>query len=377
MKRVVLIALFIVITLISCTQSGSKNELSVNNSDNSMKIGISMPTKSLERWNKDAEYFRKEFESKGYDVDIVFSDNKISQQINDIESLLASDIDLLIVNPIDGESLSQVLKDAKDKNIPVISYDRLIMNTDAISYYISFDNYSVGKLMGEFIDKKLDLANSDDTYNIEFTSGDPADNNALYFFDGAMDVLKPYMESGKLKTPSGQVTFQESATQNWSTSVAMNRMQNILASYYLSGNILDVALCFNDATALGVSRAIESDYVGDNSVIITGQDGDEINLQNIIDGKQTMTVYKAMSNEVVVAVSVAEKLLKGETPNENLIKESNWNFDCIYDTTTYNNGIEYVPSYLLIPVAVTRDNLEKELIDTGFYRMENGYPKSN
>ena len=175
-----------------------------------------------------------------------------------------------MVAAIDGEALSQVLASAKEAGIPVISYDRLIMNTDAISYYISFDNYTVGKLQGQFVADQLDLANAGDkTYNIEFTAGDPADNNATYFFNGAYDTLKPYLDAGTLVVPSGQTEFDQVATAQWDTSTAMKRFQNILGSYYSDGTQLDVALCSNDSTALGVTQAIESDYAGSNQVIIT------------------------------------------------------------------------------------------------------------
>ena len=157
----------------------------------------------------------------------------------------------------------------------------------------------------------------------------------------------------------------------------MNRMQNILASYYAGGTKLDIALCSNDSTALGVTQAIESDYAGGNSVIITGQDGDEANLKNIVDGKQTMTVYKAVANEAVATLDLGEALLKGEKPDGSLIANSKWSFDCAYDTSSYNNGTGIIPSYLLVPTVVTKDNIQKELVDTGYYKMENGYPKAN
>lgn len=385
MKRFlsVLLALAMALTLFACGGGSAKTaETTAAAAEQpaaggKLRVGISMPTKSLERWNRDGEYLKKEFEAKGYQVDLTYSDNKITQQVNDIEGLLANKVNLLVIAAIDGESLTQVLKDAKANNVPVISYDRLIMNTDAISYYVSFDNYTVGKLQGEFVEKALDLKNTDKKFNIEFTAGDPADNNAGYFFNGAFDVLKPYIEKGTLVVPSGQTEFEKVATAQWSTPTAMNRMQNLLASYYAGGTQLDVALCSNDSTALGVTQAIESDYAGKNSVIITGQDGDEANLKNIVDGKQTMTVYKAVANEAVATLDLGEALLKGEKPDGSLISKSNWSFDCAYDTSSYNNGTGIIPSYLLVPTVVTKDNIQKELVDTGYYKMENGYPKAN
>ena len=339
------------------------------------KVGIAMPTQSLERWNRDGSYLKEQFESRGYGVDLVFSDNKIDQQVKDLENLISGGVDLLVIAAIDGESLSNVLAEAKDAGIPVISYDRLIRNTDAISYYVSFDNYTVGKLQGEFVEQQLDLANAGDKkFNIEFTAGDPADNNAGFFYNGAHDVLKPYIDAGTLVVVSGQEDFDKVATPQWNTETAMKRFQNILASYYSDGTQLDVALCSNDSTALGVAQAIGSDYAGTNTVLVTGQDGDEANLANIVDGKQSMTVYKAVANEAVVTLDVAEALLNGQTPDASLIEASGWTFDCAYYTESYDNGTGIIPSYLLVPTVVTKDNMVQELVDTGYYTQDgNGY----
>ncbi len=341
------------------------------------KVGLSMPTKSLERWNRDGSFLDQQFKAAGAETELTFSDNKIDQQVKDIENLISDNVDLLVVAAIDGESLSNVLSEAKDAGIPVIAYDRLIMDTDAISYYVSFDNYKVGQLQGQFVIDQLDLENAGDkTYNIEFTAGDPADNNAKFFFNGAYDTLKEYIDAGTLVIPSGQTTFDKVATAAWDTTKAMNRMQNILGSYYSDGTQLDVALCSNDSTALGVTQAIESDYAGDNQVLITGQDGDEANLANIVDGKQTMTVYKAVKNETYVTLNLGAALLSGQTPDESLISDSGWDFDCTFDTSSYDNGTGVIPSYLLVPTVVTKDNIQKELVDTGYYTMDGNYPKA-
>jgi putative multiple sugar transport system substrate-binding protein len=339
----------------------------------SFKVGISMPTKSLERWNRDGSYLQQQFQALGYEAELTYSDNKSDQQVNDIQNLIADGVNLLVVAAIDGETLSTVLQDAKNQNIPVISYDRLIMNTDAISYYVSFDNYTVGKLQGQYIIDTLDLDNAGDkTYNMEVTAGDPADNNANFFYNGAMDTLKPYIEKGTLKIPSGQSKFEEVATAAWDTATALDRMQNILASYYADGTQLDVALCSNDSTALGVAQAVDSDYAGSNWPIITGQDGDVANLKNLIDGKQSMTVYKAVANEAVVTVALAQEILAGNTPNESLTDK--FDAECTYDTTSYNNGTAVIPSYLLVPDVVTKDNYQQKLVDTGYYTVgSDGY----
>lgn len=361
------------------SSEAASSEASSATAASGKKVGISMPTKSLERWNRDGSYLEQQFKNKGCEVELTYSDNKIDQQVKDIENLIADKVSLLVVAAIDGESLSNVLNTAKSANIPVISYDRLIMNTDAVSYYVSFDNYKVGQLQGQFVIDKLGLKPNDKskTYNIEFTAGDPADNNATFFFNGAMDTLKPYLDAGILKIPSGQKKFQQVATQSWDTKNAMNRMQNILASYYSNGKTsLDVALCSNDSTALGVTQAIGSDYKGSNTPIITGQDGDEANLANIVDGKQSMTVYKAVANEAVATLDIGMAMLNGQKADESLIKSAGWKFDCSYDTKSYNNKKGIVPSYLLVPTVVTKENIQKELVDTGYYTMDGKYPKA-
>ena len=333
-------------------------------------VGIAMPTKSLERWNRDGEYLKAQFEAAGYNAELKYSDNDTNQQNNDIQAMIADGVDLLLIAAIDGNTLTQTLADAKDAGIPVIAYDRLIMNTDAVSYYVSFDNYTVGVLQGQYVRDALDLDNVDGPFNIEFTAGDPADNNAGYFFSGAFDTLQPYIEAGKLVIPSGKTTFEQVATPAWSTDTALENMQNTLASYYSGGEVLDVALCSNDSTALGVAQAIQSDYAGSNSPIITGQDGDIANLRNIVDGVQTMTVYKNVSDEAGVTLDVATAILEGGTPDESLL--SSLTVEAAFDTESYNNGAGIVPSFLLVPYVITKDNLQL-LVDTGLYTWDGDY----
>ena len=348
--------------------NSSSNSSSDSKSDGGKKtVGIAMPTKSLERWNRDGEYLESQFKAAGYDVELKYSDNDTNQQNNDIQGMIADGVDLLLIAAIDGNTLSQTLADAKDANIPVIAYDRLIMNTDAVSYYVSFDNYTVGKLQGQYVIDELKLDSEKGPFNIEFTAGDPADNNAGYFFSGAYDTLESYIKDGKLVIPSGKKTFEQVATPSWSTDNALENMQNTLASYYSDGTILDVALCSNDSTALGVAQAIGSDYNGGNSPIVTGQDGDIANLKNIVDGKQSMTVYKNVNDEAGVTLEVSKAILSGETPDEGLI--SSFTAEATYDTSSYNNGNKVVPSYLLVPYVITKDNLDV-LVETGLYKWD-------
>ena len=349
------------------TDESASSNTDESTSSGGKTVGIAMPTKSLERWNRDGEYLKAQFEAAGYTVELKYSDNDTNQQNNDIQGMIADKVDLLLIAAIDGNTLSQTLADAKDAGISVIAYDRLIMNTDAVSYYVSFDNYTVGKLQGEFVRDQLKLDSEAGPFNIEFTAGDPADNNAGYFFNGAYDVLKEYIDAGKLNIPSGKVKFEQVATDKWSTDTALENMQNTLASYYSKDEQLDVALCSNDSTALGVAQAISSDYSGKNTPIVTGQDGDIANLKNIVDGKQSMTVYKNVSDEAGVTLEVSKAILSGQTPDAGLV--SSFTAEATYDTESYDNGVKVVPSYLLVPYVITKDNLDV-LVDTGLYKWD-------
>ena len=339
------------------------------------KIGISMPTQSLERWNRDGTYLDEQFKAAGFETILTYSDNDAGRQVNDIQNMLSAGVNLLIIAAIDGEALNTVMDEAAEAGVPVIAYDRLIKN-DAVSYYVSFDNYTVGTLQGRFVESALDLANAGDkTFNIEFTAGDPADNNAGYFFNGAFDVLKPYIDAGTLKVVSGQTEFSAVATAQWNTDTALNRASNLLASYYADGTVLDAWVCSNDSTAKGVAQAIGTDYNGENAVIVTGQDGDIANLANIVDGKQTMTVYKNVKNEAVVTLALAKAMIAGDEIGEALA--GTFGVECAYDVESYETSEgKKCPSFLLVPSVITKDNLN-DLVETGLYVMgDDGYLKA-
>ena len=316
-------------------------------------IGVAMPTQDLQRWNQDGENMKKELEAKGYEVDLQYAGNDVATQVAQVENMIANGDQLLVIASIEGDSLGTVLAQAKEANIPVISYDRLIMNTDAVSYYATFDNYLVGKTQGQFLVDALDLDNQDGPFNIEFVTGDPGDNNVNFFFGGAMDVLQPYIDAGKLVVPSGQMTKEEVATANWATETAQARFENILSSYYADGTNLDAVLASNDSTALGVENALAANYTGEYP-IITGQDCDIANMPNIINGKQAMSVFKDTRTLASKVVEMVDAIMQGgEAP--------------VNDTETYDNGTGVIPSYLCEPVAVTVDNYKEMLVDSGYY----------
>ena len=317
------------------------------------KVGVSMPTKSLQRWNQDGDNMKKELEAAGYEVDLQYANDDISVQVNQIESMINGGCKVLVIAAINGDSLGTVLATAKEKDIPVIAYDRLIMNSDAVSYYATFDNYKVGTIQGEYIRDQLDLDNAAGPFNIELFTGDPADNNANFFFSGAMDVLNPYIDQGKLVVKSGQKDFEQVATQGWKTENAQNRMDAIIAANYADGTQLDAVMCSNDSTALGVANALEANYTG-KYPIITGQDCDVTNTKNMINGKQSMSVFKDTRDLAKQVVEMVKAIMDGkEVP--------------VNDTKTYDNGTGIIPSYLCEPVFADVNNYKELLIDSGYY----------
>ena len=324
------------------------------------KVGISMPTKDLQRWNQDGANMKADFEKAGYQVDLQYAANDINTQISQLENMITGKCKVLVIAAIDGSSLSNVLATAKKKKIQVIAYDRLIMDTDAVSYYATFDNYKVGTLQGDYLVDKLGLKSrsaSDPVY-MEFFTGDPGDNNINFFFGGAMDVLKPYLDSGVIVCLSGQTAKAQAATLEWSTARAQDRMENLITSnkYSPKGQKLDAVYCSNDSTAQGVTQAlISAGYTADNFPIITGQDCDITSVKNMLKGTQSMSVFKDTRTLTAQVVKMVEALLSGKAAPVN-------------DTSTYNNNVKVVPSFLCEPVFGDVNNYKALLIDSGYYK---------
>ena len=336
--------------LVGCGSAGSKP---ASTDGTGGKVGVAMPTKDLQRWNQDGTNMEAELKAAGYTVDLQYASNDIATQVSQIENMINSGCELLVIASIDGDSLGTVLEQAKEKDIPVIAYDRLIMNSDAVSYYATFDNYMVGTKQGEYIRDALDLDNAAGPFNIEITTGDPGDNNARYFYGGAMDVLQPYIDAGKLVVKSGQIDFETVATANWSTETAQSRMDAIISANYADGTKLDACLCSNDSTALGVENSLEANYTGEWP-IITGQDCDIANVKNMIAGKQSMSIFKDTRTLASKVVEMVDAIMKGgEAP--------------VNDTETYDNGTGVIPSYLCEPVFADANNYKELLVDSGYY----------
>ncbi|HHT96779.1 MAG TPA: sugar ABC transporter substrate-binding protein [Clostridiales bacterium] len=348
-----LFALLIAVLMVSTLLVGCKKK--ENSSKGGKKVGVAMPTKDLQRWNQDGENMKKELEAAGYVVDLQYANNDIATQVSQIENMITSGCEAIVIASIDGGSLGTVLKEAKTKKIPVIAYDRLIMDTDAVSYYATFDNYMVGTIQGQYIVDKLDLKNAAGPFNLEIFTGSPDDNNARFFYGGAMDILNPYIDSGKLVVLSGQKAFEEVATLNWSTEEAQKRMENLITANYADGTKLDVVLSSNDSCAIGITNAlVGAGFSGNDFPVLTGQDCDITSVKNILAGTQSMSIFKDTRTLAAQVVTMVSAIIKGETVPVN-------------DNKTYDNGTGIIPTFLCEPVFADASNYEKLLIDSGYY----------
>ncbi|MEU9237722.1 multiple monosaccharide ABC transporter substrate-binding protein [Streptomyces subrutilus] len=319
-------------------------------------VGIAMPTKSSERWINDGTNMVKQFQAKGYKTDLQFGDNVVENQVAQVENMITKGVKLLVIAPIDGSSLSDVLQKAADAKIRVISYDRLIRGTGDVDYYATFDNYKVGVLQATYIADRLGLQSGKGPFNIELFAGSPDDNNAAFFYQGAMSVLKPHIDAKRLVVRSGQTEFAQAATLRWDGGLAQSRMDNLLSKAYTSATV-DAVLSPYDGISIGVVSSLKGvgyGGAGKPLPIVTGQDAELASVKSIIAGEQTQTVYKDTRELAKVAVQMGDALLTGHQPEVN-------------DTKQYDNGVKVVPSYLLQPVSVDKENYRKLLVDSGQY----------
>ncbi|HLS36149.1 MAG TPA: multiple monosaccharide ABC transporter substrate-binding protein [Bacillota bacterium] len=358
MKRIsILFVVFFSLLFIAACGTDGENEGVSENGDK--MVGLAMPTKSSERWVRDGENMKEEFEELGYEVDLQFAEDVVENQVSQIENMITKGVDILVIASIDGEALTEVLEQAENQDIPVIAYDRLIMNSDHVSYYATFDNFKVGVQQGEYIVEQLELEDSDETYSIELFAGSPDDNNAYFFWDGAMSILEPYIEEGKLEVKSEQMSFEQGATLRWDGAKAQERMDNLLSAHY-SDEDIDVVYSPFDGISRGVISSLKAvGYGTDNKPmpIVTGQDAELSSIKSIIAGEQTQTIFKDTRELAKKAVDMAVSVLQGEEPDVN-------------DTETYDNGVKVVPSYLLEPISVDINNYEEVLVESGYYTKE-------
>lgn len=317
-------------------------------------IGIAMPTREQARWIADGDNMAAQFQALGYGVDMQYAGDDAQTQVSQLDSMIDKGDRALVIGAVDGTTLAGALEKAHAKGIPVISYDRLIRGSANVDYYASFDNFKVGVLQGGLIVRRLGLKTSGRTYKIELFAGSPDDNNATFFFNGAMSVLRPYLKAGTLVVPSRQTAFAQVATAKWDAPTAAARMSRLLAGPD-AGTRLDAVLSPNDGIARAVLGTLQKAGYGTRLPVVTGQDAELDSVKLVKQGIQAQTIYKDTRELAKVAVQMTDKALSGQTPEIN-------------NTTTYDNGVKVVPAFLLQPVSVDKSNLESVLIDGGYYK---------
>ena len=319
------------------------------------KVGVAIPSTTIARWRLDGENLRKDLEALNYEPMVSYSNDNVELQIAQIKEMITNGCKCLVVAPVDAYSLNEVMALAKSKGVKVIAYDRLIMNTDAISCYVTFDNFRVGRLMAWYIVNALKPSPKEHNPRfMEIVSGDINDTNSILIYKGAMSVLKPYLDNGSIVIKSLQSTLKETTTKNWSRDEAQARMMTLLTKFYAYNEPLNAVLVMNDNMALGVMLALEAKYRNRHYPVITGQDCDLVNVKCVRDGRQGMTVFKDVRVLAQQTAMMVDAVMTGNTLPIN-------------DTKSYNNGVMNVPSYLSRPESVTRDNINSILLDSGFY----------
>ena len=319
-------------------------------------VAISMPTKSSARWIADGANMVKYFQEKGYKTDLQYADDDIPNQLAQIENMVTKGAKVLVIAAIDGTTLSDVLQKAADKGVKVIAYDRLIKGSKNVDYYATFDNFQVGVLQAGYIEQALGLKAGKGPFNIELFGGSPDDNNAFFFYNGAMSVLKPYIDSGKLVVRSKQLGMDKVSTLRWDGAVAQARMDNLLSAYYTNAHV-DAVLSPYDGLSIGIISSLKGVGYGTPKSpmpVVTGQDAEVQSVKSMLKKEQTSTVFKDTRELAKVTVSMVDAMLAGKKPEVN-------------DTKTYNNGVKVVPSYLLKPISVDLSNWHKVLIEGGYY----------
>lgn len=369
-KRVVLslvAAGAMVLGLGACSSGGGEGGGGGGGGDKGL-VGVAMPTKSSERWINDGKSVKEQLEAEGYTVDLQYAEDKIPTQVSQIENMITKGAVALIVASIDGTTLTNVLEDAASQDIAVIAYDRLLRDTEAVSYYATFDNFLVGQQQAWSVLNGLGLAELDGApidgapagpFNIELFAGSLDDNNAFFFYDGAMDVLQPLIDDGVLVVKSGQTTIEQVATLRWDGETAQSRMEDILTSQFSDNSKVNAVLSPYDGISRGIISALtDAGYkVGTDFPIISGQDAELDSVKAIVAGEQYATIFKDTRDLATKAVEMTAAVLNGDKPEVN-------------NTEDYDNGKFVVPSFLLEPHIVVKDNIKVELVDSGYWTAE-------
>ncbi|MFJ3056444.1 multiple monosaccharide ABC transporter substrate-binding protein [Herbaspirillum sp. NPDC087042] len=319
-------------------------------------VGVAMPTKSSARWIADGNNMVKVLKEKGYQTDLQYAEDDIPNQLSQIENMLTKGAKVLVISDIDCNTLNDVLQKAADKGVKVIAYDRLIRGSKNVDYYATFDNFQVGVLQAQSLEKALGLKDGKGPFNIELFGGSSDDNNAFFFYNGAMSVLKPYIDSGKLVVRSKQMGMDKVATLRWDPATAQARMDNLLSAYYTNAKV-NAVLSPYDGLSIGILSSLRGVGYGSPQQpfpYVSGQDAEVPSVKSIIRGEQYSTIFKDTRELAKVTVGMVDAVLGGKQPQIN-------------DTKTYNNGVKVVPSYLLKPVVVDKSNWKEILVGSGYY----------
>ena len=336
-----------------------------------LTIGVSMPTQTSERWIADGNNVKEQLEGEGYTVDLQYANDDIPTQSQQIDQMITEGADILVIAAIDGTALSGQLENAASNNIPVVSYDRLIRDSENVNFYVTFDNFQVGVAQGNALLRGLGLQNEDgspDTatgpFNVELFAGSLDDNNAFFFWDGAMSVLQPLIDDGTLVVKSGQTSIEQAAILRWQQETAQRRMEDLLTSAYNDGSRVDGVLSPYDGLSRGIITALQNAGYGPTldaqpqpMAVVTGQDAEIASVKLINDGVQSSTIFKDTRLLAEQAVAAASAFAEGNEPEAN-------------DTETYDNGVKVVPSYLLPVETVFADDIQSVLIDSGYWTQE-------
>jgi putative multiple sugar transport system substrate-binding protein len=322
-------------------------------------IGVAMPTKTSERWIKDGDYMKAELEKAGYKVNLQYANDDIPTQVTQVNDMVTKGNQVLVVASIDGTALAGVLKQAKEAGIPVIAYDRLLRSTDAVDYYATFDNLKVGVMQANSLIKGLEASGKPKPWNVELFAGSPDDNNATFFFNGAMQVLQPLIDSGDIVIPSGETDFKTVATLRWDAAVAKKRMENVLTKSYSNKDVNGVLAPY-DGLSRGIIAALKGSGYGSGGKdlpVITGQDAEIESVQSILAGEQYSSVFKNTQDLAKQTVKMIQEIAQKKKVDVN-------------DTKSYDNGVKVVPTYLLQPVEVDKSNVKQVLLDAKYYTAE-------
>ncbi|GHA58697.1 sugar ABC transporter substrate-binding protein [Streptomyces tauricus] len=322
-------------------------------------VGIAMPTKTSQRWINDGQNMVDELKGFGYTTTLKYADNDPKNQVAQVEAMIDSGVDALVIASVDGKVFTDVLEKANSANVPVISYDRLILGSPNVDYYATFDNVKVGTLQADYITEGLGLVNGSGKgpFTVELFAGSPDDNNTKYFYEAAMEVLEPYIQSGDLIVRSGETELKEVTTLRWDGPTAEKRMNKLLDAEY-SDQSIDAVLSPYDGMSLGIIKALKAHGYGTAAKplpLVTGQDAEVPSIKSMMDGEQSQTVYKDTRELALVTAYMVNSVVHGKKPALN-------------DTRTYNNGKKVVPAYLLEPVGVDKANYQQVLVDSGYIK---------